>query len=109
MASKHTRSALAQRRNHRHLTAAAATRTVFATQVAPALTAITAGHSAERAGLQGAFVIGLATTRCVLANLAVARLSREDLIRWTAAVTRQLSTGPTGEVADVAHDRSPTA
>ncbi|ULN70231.1 hypothetical protein KZ782_32590 [Mycolicibacterium smegmatis] len=109
LASKHTRPALAQRRNHRHLTAAAATRTVLATQVAPALTAITPDRPAERAGLLGAFVIGLATTRYVLANPAVAQLSRENLIRWTAPVIRQLLTGPVGEVADVAHDRSPTA
>lgn len=75
-------------------TAAETMRTVFSTQVAPALTAITPDHPAERAGLLGAFVIGLATTRYVLANPAVARLSREDLIRWTAPVIRQLLTGP---------------
>lgn len=75
-------------------TAAETMRTVFATQVAPALTAVTPDHPAERAGLLGAFVIGLATTRYVLANPAVARLSREDLIRWTAPVIRQLLTGP---------------
>jgi AcrR family transcriptional regulator len=75
-------------------TAAETMRTVFATQVAPALTAITPDHPAERAGLLGAFVIGLATTRYVLTNPAVAQLSRDDLIRWSAPVIRQLLTGP---------------
>jgi AcrR family transcriptional regulator len=75
-------------------TAAETMRTVFATQVAPALTAITPDHPAERAGLLGAFVIGLATTRYVLTNPAVAQLSRDDLIGWSAPVIRQLLTGP---------------
>ena len=44
-------------------------RHVFATQVAPKLAAVTPDHPEQRAGLMGAVVIGLATTRYVLANL----------------------------------------
>jgi AcrR family transcriptional regulator len=74
-------------------TAANTMRLVFATQVAPTLAAVTPDHPAERAGLMGAFIIGLATTRYVLANPAVANLSHDDLIRWAAPVVRQLLTG----------------
>jgi hypothetical protein len=69
-------------------------RLVFATQVAPVLTAITPDHHAKRAGLFGAYIIGLATTRYVLANPAVADVDHEELIRWTAPVIRQLLVGP---------------
>ena len=65
-------------------------RKVFATQVAPALAAVTPDHAEQRAGLLGAFVIGLATTRYVLANPAVADLSPDDLIRWARPVVRRL-------------------
>jgi AcrR family transcriptional regulator len=75
-------------------TAADTMRQVFATQVAPKLAAITPDHPAERAGLMGAFVIGLATTRYVLANPAVADLSHDELIRWAGPVIRQLLIGP---------------
>ena len=44
--------------------------------------------------LMGAFVIGLATTRYVLANPAVADLSHDELIRWARPVIRQLLVGP---------------
>jgi AcrR family transcriptional regulator len=69
-------------------------RRVFATQVAPKLAAVTPDHPAERAALMGAFVIGLATTRYVLANPAVASLSRDELMRWAGPVVRQLLFGP---------------
>lgn len=69
-------------------------RTVFATQVAPALGAVTPDHPGERAGLMGAFVIGLATTRYVIANPFVAGLDHDTLIRWAAPVVRQLLVGP---------------
>lgn len=75
-------------------TAADTMRTVFATQVAPALMAVTPDHAEQRAGLMGAFVIGLATTRYVLANPAVANLSHAELISWTAPVIRHLLVGP---------------
>jgi AcrR family transcriptional regulator len=75
-------------------TAADTMRRVFAMQVAPTLAAVTPDHPAERAGLLGAFVIGLATTRYVLANPAVAHLDRDALIRWAEPVVTQLLTGP---------------
>ena len=75
-------------------TAADTMRHVFATQVAPKLAAVTPDHPAQRAGLMGAFVIGLATTRYVLANPAVADLSHDELIRWACPVIRQLLVGP---------------
>jgi len=74
--------------------AADALRRVFATQVAPALTAITPDNPAQRAGLMGAFVIGLATARSVLANPAVANLSHEELIRFARPVIHQILLGP---------------
>lgn len=80
-------------------TAAETMRKVFATQVAPVLAAVAPDHPAQRAGLMGAFIIGLATTRYVLANPAVANLSHADLIHWASPVITQLLVGPapTGE------------
>ncbi|MEV3903851.1 TetR family transcriptional regulator [Mycobacterium sp. NPDC050551] len=75
-------------------TAADTMRRVFATQVAPAFAAVAPDHPAQRAGLVGALVIGLATTRYVLANPAVADLSQQELIRWTRPLIRQLLVGP---------------
>jgi len=79
------------------MTSATATETmrqVFASQVAPVLAAVTPDNPAQRAGLMGAFIIGLATTRYVLANPAVADLSHDELIRWASPVVRQLLVGP---------------
>jgi AcrR family transcriptional regulator len=75
-------------------TAAHTMRRIFATQVAPKLAAVTPDHPAQRAGLMGAFVIGLATTRYVLANPAVADLGHDELIGWARPVIRQLLVGP---------------
>jgi AcrR family transcriptional regulator len=75
-------------------TAADTMRRIFATQVAPKLAAVTPDHPAQRAGLMGAFVIGLATTRYVLANPAVADLNHDELIDWVRPVIRQLLVGP---------------
>jgi AcrR family transcriptional regulator len=75
-------------------TAADTMRRIFATQVAPKLAAIAPDHPAERAGLMGAFVVGLATTRYVLVNPAVADLSHDQLIAWARPVIRQLLVGP---------------
>jgi AcrR family transcriptional regulator len=75
-------------------TAAETMRGVFATQVGPVLAAVAPDHPAQRAGLMGAFIIGLATTRYVLNNPAVAQLSHADLIRWAGPVIRQLLVGP---------------
>lgn len=69
-------------------------RQVFAQQIAPKLITATPDHPVQRAGLTGAFVIGLAMTRYVLVNPPVANLSREELCRWAAPVIRQLLTGP---------------
>ena len=69
-------------------------RRVLATQVAPALATVTPDYAAQRAGLMGAFVIGLATTRYVLANPAVANLSHQELIRFARPVIQQLLLGP---------------
>lgn len=69
-------------------------REVFALQVAPPLAAITLDHHEQRAGLFGAYVIGLATTRYVLANPAVADLEHDELVRWVAPVVKQLLVGP---------------
>lgn len=74
-------------------TAANTMRTVFATQVAPTLAAVTPDHPGERAGLMGAFIIGLATTRYVLTNPFVANLGHDELIAWAAPIVRQLLVG----------------
>jgi AcrR family transcriptional regulator len=72
-------------------------RRVFATQVAPALMAITPDNQLQRAGLFGAYIIGLATTRYVIQNPAVANLSHDELARWIAPVVTQLLVGPAPE------------
>lgn len=69
-------------------------RQVFARQVAPKLITATPDHPLQRIGLMGAFIIGLATTRYVLANPPVANLSRDELSRWATPVIRQLLVGP---------------
>ncbi len=70
-------------------------REVFAQQVAPKLVTAVPDHPLERIGLMGAFVIGLATTRYVLANPPMVSLSREELSRWAAPVITRLLVGPT--------------
>jgi AcrR family transcriptional regulator len=75
-------------------TAADTMRKVFATQVAPVLFAVTPDHPLQRAGLMGSFIIGLATTRYVLTNPAVANLSHDELILWAGPVIRHLLVGP---------------
>lgn len=74
--------------------AADALRRVFAEQVAPKLITATPDNPIQRIGVMGAFVIGLATTRYVLANPPIANLSRDELSRWAAPVIRQLLVGP---------------
>jgi AcrR family transcriptional regulator len=75
-------------------TAAATMRRIFATQVAPKLAAVTPDHPAQRAGLMGAFVVGLATARYVLTNPGVADLGHDELIAWARPGIRQLLVGP---------------
>jgi AcrR family transcriptional regulator len=69
-------------------------RQVFAKQIAPKLITATPDNPQQRIGLMGAFIIGLATTRYVLANPPVANLSRDELIRWATPVIRQLLVEP---------------
>ncbi len=78
-------------------------RRIFATQVGPKLAAVTPNHPAQRAGLMGAFIIGLATTRYVLANPAVTDLSHDELIAWARPVIRQLLLGPAPVQLDNLH------
>jgi AcrR family transcriptional regulator len=66
----------------------------LATHVAPTLMAATPDNHLQRIALTDAFVIGLATTRSILANPPVANLSRDELSRWAAPVFRQLLVGP---------------
>ncbi|BBX66025.1 TetR family transcriptional regulator [Mycobacterium saskatchewanense] len=66
----------------------------LATHVAPTLRAATPDHHQQRIAVTDAFVIGLATTRSVLANPPVADLSREELSQWAAPVFQQLLVGP---------------
>jgi AcrR family transcriptional regulator len=66
----------------------------LATHVAPTLRTATPDHPLQRIGLTDAFIIGLATSRSVLANPPVANLSRDELSRWAGPVIRQLLVGP---------------
>jgi AcrR family transcriptional regulator len=74
--------------------AAETLRQVFAMQVAPKLVTATPDHPLQRIWLMGAFVIGLATTRYILANPPIANLSKEELSRWAAPVITQILVGP---------------
>jgi len=66
----------------------------LATHVAPILRTATPDHAQTRIGLTDAFVIGLATSRSILANPPVSNLSRDELARWAGPVMRQLLVGP---------------
>jgi AcrR family transcriptional regulator len=74
--------------------AAQTMRTVFATQVAPTITAVVPDHPVARAAMIGALVIGLATTRYVLEAPAATALTRDELTAWVAPMVRDLLTGP---------------
>lgn len=69
-------------------------RQVFATQVAPTLAAVVPDHPTQRAVLMGALILGLATTRYVLAVPAARALDHEELIAWARPLVRHLLTGP---------------
>ncbi|MGK2880020.1 MAG: TetR/AcrR family transcriptional regulator [Mycobacterium sp.] len=75
-------------------TAADAMRRVFATQVAPAPMAVAPDHPIERAGLLGALIVGLATSRYVLANPAITALDHDQLVEWTRPLIQQILVGP---------------
>jgi AcrR family transcriptional regulator len=66
----------------------------LATHVAPTLMGVTPDNAMKRIAVTDAFVIGLAATRSVLLNPAVAGLSRAELSRWAGPVFRQLLVGP---------------
>jgi AcrR family transcriptional regulator len=74
--------------------AAARLREMFAAQAAPRLAAVTPDHADERAGLLGAFLIGIATTRTILAMPRIAAMTPAQLTGWAAPVIRQILTGP---------------
>jgi AcrR family transcriptional regulator len=66
----------------------------LAAHVAPALMAATPDNHLTRIAVTDAFVIGLAMTRTMIADLPVADISREDLGRWAAPVFRELLVEP---------------
>ncbi|MCG5433230.1 TetR family transcriptional regulator [Mycobacterium sp. MYCO198283] len=74
--------------------AAQTMREVFADQVAPQLAVAAPDHPRERAGLLGALIIGLATTRYALDVPAVATLDHDALTDWLTPVVRHLLCGP---------------
>jgi hypothetical protein len=69
-------------------------RGVFAAQVAPALRGAVTDHPLERAGLVGAFIIGLASARYALAYPGLVLMDRAQLTAWAAPVIERLLTGP---------------
>ena len=77
-------------------------RQVFAAQVEPTLSAVVPDHPRERAGLVGAFIIGLATTRYALASPGLAAMDRDEITAWATPVVDQLLTGPAPPVPDSA-------
>jgi len=77
-------------------------RQVFTAQVEPALSAVVPDHPRERAGLVGAFIIGLATTRYALAAPGLAAMDRDQITAWATPVVDQLLTGPAPPIPDSA-------
>ncbi|MFR9731978.1 TetR family transcriptional regulator [Saccharopolyspora sp. MS10] len=69
-------------------------REVFADQVGPKLATATPDRPRQRAGLLGAFIVGLATARYALGNPAVAEMDHAELTTWITPVVRQILTGP---------------
>ncbi|OZC68389.1 TetR family transcriptional regulator [Rhodococcus sp. 06-462-5] len=78
--------------------AAAATtmQQVFATQVAPALAAVSPDRYAERAALVGTQVLGLVFGRYILAVPPLAEMTHEQLVRWVGPTLRRYLTEPLG-------------
>ncbi|OZD05187.1 TetR family transcriptional regulator [Rhodococcus sp. 06-235-1A] len=74
--------------------AAAAMQQVFATQVAPALAAVTVDRHAERAALVGTQVLGLVFARYILQVSPLAGMSHEQLVRWVGPTLRRYLTEP---------------
>ncbi|MEA5360572.1 TetR family transcriptional regulator [Amycolatopsis sp., V23-08] len=69
-------------------------RELFAAQVVPAFAKATPDHAPERAALLGSFLLGLATTRYVLATPGIATMPPDRLAAWAAPVIREILTGP---------------
>lgn len=78
--------------------AAAATtmQQVFATQVAPALAAVSPDRYAERAALVGTQVLGLVFGRYILAVPPLAEMTHEQLVRRVGPTLRRYLTEPLG-------------
>ncbi|KRE30037.1 TetR family transcriptional regulator [Mycobacterium sp. Soil538] len=74
--------------------AATTMRTVFATQVAPAVAAVAPDHAASRAAMIGSLVIGMATVRYVLEAPAATAMSQDEVIGWAGPMIRTLLIGP---------------
>lgn len=72
--------------------AAQALTDAFTTQVLPALAVVAPDHQRERAGLVGAVVIGLATTRLVLATPGISDLTQMEITQWLGPVLEQILT-----------------
>ncbi len=75
-------------------TAAAVMTEAFAAHVGPALAPVTPDHHDERAGLFGALMIGIATTRNVLKTPGVSAMTRQQIIDWTKPILEDILTGP---------------
>ncbi|OZF33277.1 TetR family transcriptional regulator [Rhodococcus sp. 14-2496-1d] len=67
---------------------------VFATQVAPALAAVSPDRYAERAALVGTQVLGLVFARYILAVPPLAEMTHEQLVRWVGPTLRRYLTEP---------------
>lgn len=63
-------------------------RTVFASQVAPAVAAIAPDRVATRAGLIASQMLGLALTRYILRLPPVVAMSQDDVVRWVGATVQ---------------------
>ncbi|WP_415972362.1 TetR family transcriptional regulator [Rhodococcus sp. 077-4] len=74
--------------------AAATMQQVFATQVAPALSAVAVDRHAERAALVGSQVLGLVFARYVLEIQPLVDMSHEQLVRWVGPTLRRYLTEP---------------
>ena len=81
-------------------------REVYASQVAPALAVVVPDHPVERAGLLGSLVLGLALSRYVLGNPAIADMDRDEVVAWVTPLLRQALTGPAPQVEQTAETNS---
>jgi hypothetical protein len=70
-------------------------RSIFASQVAPAVAAVTpdSAEVATRSGLVAAQILGLALTRYVLRLPPVVAMSRDEVIRWVGPTVQRYLTG----------------